>query len=429
MLISKEMKNMAESLFWKTYRYRIDEGKVLPYELPDPFTCFDGQKITTKEEWIQKRRPELKKFYEDNLYGVIPPPPDHIEFHLLRQKDDALEGTAVRKEIEIVCSMKDGRSFSFTMLLYLPKGATAPVPAFLMMNFYGNHAASDEPDVLISDKQIGFLCRTNMQTVEQRARLRGSDELADKGFKYGCRECIRRGYAVATIWYESLMPDNGDFFDLSIYNLFYVNQDYHSEKRNYGSFCAWAWGFSRGIDCLENEMGVDASKIAIVGHSRLGKTALWAGVCDERVALTISNNSGCCGAKLFHRDFGECLWLHAYGRPYWYTMGIQNYALDEAHLPVDQHELLGLIAPRLVYVASATDDLGADPKGEFLSAWYAGEIYKLYGLNGLDCSLDDWKPDCLFQDGSIGYHLRPGEHAFLPYDWDRYLNFADKHLR
>lgn len=429
MLISAELSLKENEEFWKSFPNRIQEDRVPPYTLPDPMVCFDGRRITGRDEWEQIRRPELLKFYQEKLYGFVPPRPDKTEFRLTRQWDDALDGLAIRREITIICSMNDGRSMSFPFLLYIPKNAKGKVPVFLSINFYGNHTASREEDIPVADHWLPHQWRERFQTMEQRGTYRGSQELSDHAWQDGCIEGLKRGYAVGTFCYEYLMPDNGYHFEHSIYQLFHNELDYQSEKRDFGSFGAWAWGVSRVIDCLGQESLIDASRIAVVGHSRLGKTALWAGVTDERIALTISNNSGCCGAKLFHRDFGENLRFMAYWRPFWYSLGIQEYADREFELPVDQHELVGMIAPRSVYIASASEDYGADPKGEFLAAWHAGKIYELYGLKGLDCPEEYPAPGTILQSGSIAYHLRPGKHSFTFYDWQRYFDYADRHCR
>lgn len=428
MLISAEIARRESDAFWNDFPNRIREDRVPPYTLPDPMVCFDGHRISGREEWEKIRRPELLKFYQEKLYGFVPPRPDQLEFRLTRVKDNALGGKALRKEYTIVCSMNDGRRMSFPFLLYLPRNASGKSPVFITMNFYGNHTTVNEPDIPVADHWLPHQYRERFQTLEQRAKDRGSKELSDRAWQTGCEEGLRRGYAVGTFCYECLMPDNGPHFEHSIYQLFHNELDYWSEKRDYGSIGAWTWGVSRVLDCLEQDPDIDSSRITVVGHSRLGKTALWAGVTDPRIALSISNNSGCCGAKLFHRDFGENLHFMAYWRPFWYSMGIFDYADREFELPVDQHELIGMIAPRHVYIASASEDYGADPKGEFLAAWHAGKIYGLYGLGGLECPEEYPEPGTVLHSGDIGYHLRKGPHSFTEYDWMRYFDYADAHL-
>lgn len=429
MLIPKEKSFEENAAFWKEFPNRIDEAKVKPYTLPDPLKTFDGKKITTKEEYLSLRRPELLQFYQEKLYGFRPPLPDHLEVEVTLQNDSALNGAAVRRNLLVTCRQDDGRSRSFPVLLYTPKGQEGPFPVIVNPNFYGNHTVSPEEDIPISDHWLPYQWRKQFVTMEMRAQYRGSRELSDRAFVQGAGEALKRGYAVATFCYEYMMPDNGYHFEHSIYQLFHDEYDYMSEKRDYGSIGAWSWGISRVIDALENFPEILTEKSIVLGHSRLGKTALWTGVLDERIALTISNNSGCCGAKLFHRDFGETLKFMAYFRPFWYSLGIQEYADDEFNLPVDQHELIGMIAPRAVYIASASDDFGADPKGEFLAAWHAGKVYELFGLKGLDCPEEFPEPDTVIQNGSIAYHLRPGKHSLTFYDWERYLDYADKVVR
>jgi hypothetical protein len=239
---------------------------------------------------------------------------------------------------------------------------------------------------------------------------------------------LARGYALATVYYGDLEPDFPQGWQTGIRAALSPNgATTQFQPDDWGAIGAWAWGLSRALDYLEQDPAMDAKRVAVMGHSRLGKTALWAGAQDERFAIVISNNSGEGGASLVRRRFGENIAHSVRMEPYWYCERYREYANREAALPVDAHLLIALIAPRPVYVASATKDLWADPRGEFLAAKHAEPVYQLFGRAGLGIQ-DFPAPDQPAGD-HIGYHLRTGEHDVTAYDWQQYLNFADRHFQ
>ena len=395
-----------------------DESKVPAYELPDPLVDSSGHRITRPDEW-PKRRKQLLQLFATHVYGRTPDRPIKMTAQVIESNRSALGGKAIRKQVRIRFGDRpDGPHID--LLLYVPRERPKPVPAFLGLNFRGNHSICDDPEIRLPTSWM----RKGPGVTDHRATERGRGLAASR---WPVERIIERGYALATAYYGDIDPDFDDGFRNGIHPLFYRKGQTKPEPDEWGSIGAWAWGLSRILDHLESEPMVDARRVALLGHSRLGKTALWAGAQDERFAIVISNDSGCGGAALSRRRFGETVWRINTSFPHWFCDRFQEYNNHEDALPVDQHMLIALIAPRPCYVASAQDDLWADPKGEFLSVRHAAPVYQLLlGKSAFPATA--MPPVDQPAVGTLGYHIRRGKHDVTRFDWEQYLAFADRHM-
>ena len=404
-----------------------DESKVPPYTLPDPLVTTAGSPVRDAAAWRAQRRPELLELFAREVYGRTPSGrPAALRAEVTSVDRLALDGKATRKEVTLWFTGKtDGPRMH--LLIYQPNSLKSPPPVFLGLNFFGNHTVHADPAITLAQPHV----------VYDAARYRPADPQPQKkppqrgahADKWQVEAVIARGYATATAWCNDLAPDRADGLAApgSVSEMLGTGGAETRAGDAWGAMGVWAWGLSRALDYLETDPELDAQRVAVHGFSRLGKAADWAAAQDERFAMLISNESGCGGAALSKRIYGETVGIINSKFPHWFAKNFRRYDDNEAALPVDQHELLALIAPRPLYVASAEGDQWSDPRGEFLSAQAAEPVYALFGKKGLGVtampSLDTPVGD------TIRYHNRTGKHDMTAYDWAQYLDFADRHLR
>ena len=368
-------------------------GNVVTHPLPDPLRRADGRRISTADEWRHGQRAHLLDLFEREVYGRTPAGGPAMTAEV---RDDTVlpGGTLRRKQVRLTFRSAYGTATA-DLLIYAPARATGPAPVFLGLNSGGNWTVSTDPDVHAPAGQ-----------------KRGRHER-----RWPVAAITAAGYAVATLGCDDFFPDKEDLasYASSMQRLF-PPEDRGPGPERWGAIATWAWGLSRALDYLLTDPQCDAQRVAVIGHSRLGKAALWAGARDPRFALVVSNNSGCGGAALSKRLAGETVRDINTRFPHWFCGNFRAYNGREEALPVDQHQLLALVAPRALAVGSASEDAWADPEGERLALELAQPVFALFGLPVLGS--DDPAP-------RSHYHLRPGEHDIILPDWQQYLRFAD----
>ena len=398
-----------------------DESLAGSFVLPEVLAGPNEVPASSQAEWEQTSRPHQLETLENFIYGRrLPPVPVSVVGDVERAEVDLGSTKALRLQAKLrLGTAADAPTTD--VLLYLPK-ASQKVPVFLKLNFRGNQAETADPGVWLPPGWVPADSRFE-GIVDNRATDASRGALKRR---FPVASLVGRGYGMATAYCGDFFPDRPDGRPDSVLASLGRPVADDLPENEPGAIGTWAWGLSRILDWLITLPEVDGSKVIVVGHSRLGKTALWAGACDQRFAMVVSNDSGCGGAALFRRNFGETLEVITKRFPHWFCPRLADYADREMELPGDQHALLAMAAPRLLYVASAKEDRWADPRGEFLAAVAAGRAWKLYGFTGLGTEA---MPAINTPIGDmIGYHIRNGSHDLLPYDWTQYADFADRTL-
>jgi len=398
-----------------------DESAVRAYTLPDVLAGPDGKAVATADAWRTTGRPHQFALLETNVYGRrLPAVPVSVVGDVDRTEvtmADGIQATRLQARLRLGDTPQ---AVTTDVLVYLPK-SDRPVPVFLHLNFKGNQAEHPDPGIRICEAWLPDDKRGEI--VGNRATEASRAKDAEH---WPVERLLNRGYGVATACYGDVFPDRADGRAES--PLAYLRPTAGASARadEPGAITTWAWQLSRILDWLIALPEVDATKAIVVGHSRNGKAAVWAGACDGRFAMVVSNESGCGGAALERRNYGETVEAITRRFPHWFCPAFTSYADRETDLPVDAHVTLAMTAPRPLYVASAVEDRWADPKGEFLAAVAASPVWTLFGTEGLGTA--EWPPVNTPVGRTIGYHVRTGKHDLLEYDWLRFADFADRTL-
>ena len=413
-----------------------DESKVGTYVLPDPLVLQNGQPVRDAKTWFKKRRPELLTIYDTEIYGRVPANAPKPTFMVVENDTNALGGFAIHRHVEI--RFGKGTNAPVAHLhMYLPPDATEPVPLLLHIVFFSNPPFPDGT--------------TNAGAAAPFRR---------PGFSEGgpITNIFARGYGYATFRYTDIQPDNSNTYHSGVIGLTLKPGPARPKPDEWGTISAWAWGASRVLDYLEKDRSVDARRVALIGHSRLGKTVLVAGARDPRFALIYSSCAGEMGSSLARRDYGETIDDMAANFPWQFAGNFQKYSghwqekspsppstpltrrqkfgeeggreggEGQINLPVDTHEIIALNAPHPVFIGGGTGDQWSDPRGEFLAEVAAGSVYRLVGRQGLDVT--NGPPiDTPLINGDLGFHYHTGGHTITLSDWNAFLDFADKYFK
>jgi hypothetical protein len=383
--------------------------------LPDPLICRDGTKVTSREQWAARRRPELRALFEHYMYGRTPTPAVKTSAKVVRTDPKFLGGKATLKEIDL--SFGEGVP-TVQLLLVVPNDRKGPAPVFVGTNFHGNHTATDDAGVRLPQ---GWVPAGGPGAVDHHATDAGRGKAADA---WPFDLAVGRGYALATFYCGDIDPDRAE--PRGGVRAALTPKDERATPDASATIAWWAWGVSRAVDYLTTDKDIDAKRVACVGHSRLGKTALLATAFDDRIALGVPSQAGCGGTAPSRGKVGESVKQINDRFPHWFCGAFKDFNAAPEKLPFDQHCLVALCAPRPILFSNATEDTWANPDGQFDVLKAADPVYRLVSDGGLDARE---RPEVgKLSAGRLGYFIRPGKHSVTREDWKAFLDFADTHL-
>ncbi|MBN2213567.1 MAG: acetylxylan esterase [Bacteroidales bacterium] len=391
-----------------------DEKMVEPYVLPDPLILLNGEAVSDSDTWFDIRRPEILRLFEENQFGISPGRPAEMSFNIFDNGTPAFDSLAIRRQVT-VCFSKDTGAPKIELVIYLPVHSRNPAPLLMHISFLANYTLIDDPGI-----KRGEIWNRDRQKVT-------APENSVFG-KLDVKPFFRKGIGFATFYYGDVEPDFSGGTRYGVRGLYLQPDQTESDPDDWGAIAAWAWGLSRAMDYFETDTCIDANRVALLGASRLGKTVLWAGACDQRFAMVIASCSGEGGAALSRRNFGETAAHLASPQRYHYQFchNYKKYSENLTMVPMDAHMLLALIAPRPLMLQTGSTDRWSDPKGEFLSAVAATPVYRLLGKEGLGTDMMPPAGEPLIN--TLGYYMHEGGHGIHPDDRDIFLEFMEGFL-
>ncbi len=389
-------------------------------DMPNPAVMLDGTKVTAQADWEAKRRPELKALFEHYMYGKYPAKPEKVTAKVLFENAKAFGGKGTLREVEITFGPPEWPKIY--LLIAVPNGKT-PAPCFVGPNFQGNHC-------LVADERVRITpdwCYANTPGVKNnKATAAGRGKVLDV---WPFEQAMEKGYAVATFYSGDIQPDRPNVREGMRATL----PEYKGEAPpdETATIMWWAWGVHRAVDFLLTDKSIDAKRLAVVGHSRLGKTALLAGALDDRIAVVIPHQSGCGGAGPSRSQNAKAETVKRINTsfPHWFCGNFKAFNDDTAKLPFDQNCLVALCAPRPVLLTNAEEDQWANPGGQFDVLKAAAPAYELYGIPKPFIIADKMPEQGKLASQRLGYFIRAGKHAMTPDDWKVFLEFGDKWMK
>jgi hypothetical protein len=380
--------------------------------LPDPLVALDGHRITSRSEWFKRRKPELEALFQHYMYGAIPPAPAHIKTELVGEYPDFLEGKATLKLLRVVTG--PGTAPKIDLMLVIPKQQKRAA-CFLAMNFCGNEALSKDSRIPLPQSWMGNNCGG--------ADNRATDACRGKqATDWPLEEIVKRGYALASFYSGDIDSDRGDA-STGLYEWLAGGDVAKNQPANRGTLAAWAWGFQRCVDYLVTDAAIDPHRIAAVGHSRNGKTALLAAAFDSRIAMAFPHQAGCGGTAPSRGKVGESVKAINDHFPHWFNAEFKKFNDAPEKLPFDQNCMVALCAPRPVLFSAAQEDQWSNPAGQFEVLKAASPVYEFLGVEGL--TAQEMPPQRQLVSSRLGYYIREGKHSMTADDWNVFMNFAD----